>query len=342
MTQDTTKHNDKEGKRNKSSRELENEIGETRSAISDDIKALSDKVSPANLKHEATQALGSATDAAMNKANELTGVVVEKAVEVKDATVEKAKQVRDVAVDKANELKDAAVDTAQHAAQAASETFEEISEETRRAGRAAFRFTADNAIPLGMIGLGAGWLISNIRKDREQYRVPELPTPYRDYPADNAEYYTSMAYSDEAARPRGYTGGNSTGRKVRGAYERVERGVESAGRDAYARVEQGVRSAGQRVRETAGRSKQAVQLQAAKLRDASRDVAERNPMALAVGTLIAGIGVGLLLPTSEREDRLLEPGRQRVRRMVGQARDTAREVGGIARETAQNAADALR
>jgi len=351
MTQETKQEIKTDIKRTKTSRELEAEIGETRSAITEDIRALSDKVSPANLKHEAKDAakdmmnsakdaaVNKATevkDAAVNKASEVKDVVVDKAIEVKDATMDKAREVKDAAIDKATEVKDVAVEKAQQAAQAVSETYDEVSYQTRRVGRAAFRYSAANAIPLSMIGIGAGWLLANARRDRvrdvnwegstdsDTYRLPRTAAGSRDYPADNNEYYTSSAYSDYRQRDRGRD------------REPITSTLSNRSTALKQRAGQKLEDASRTLRDSAQRGKQVISERAVQLRDASRDLAQANPLALAVGTLIAGIGVGLLLPTSEREDRLLEPGRQRVRGLIGQAKETAREVGGIARQTAQD------
>ena len=348
MTQETKTNLNSDTKRTKSSREIEAEIGETRNAITEDIRALSDKVSPSNLKHEAKEAAKDALNTAKDTA-------VSKATEVKDAAVTKATEVKDVVVDKAQEVKEVAVEKAQQAAHAVQDTYDEVSYQTRRAGRAAFRYTADNAIPLGMIGIGAGWLIANARKDKVRdrdwegdlnrepgYRLPRTAAGYGDYPADNSEYYTSSAYSDYRGRDYGR---DNAGRDNAAGRDLATRDYREPGASRTAlkqRAGQKLEDAGRSLRDATQRGKHAIEERAVQLRDASRDLIQSNPLALAVGTLIAGIGVGLLLPTSEREDRLLEPGRQRVRNYIGQARDTAREVGGIARETARDAANVLR
>jgi len=55
----------------------------------------------------------------------------------------------------------------------------------------------------------------------------------------------------------------------------------------------------------------------------------------------ASIGVGLLLPSTARENRWLGPGRAKVRGMFDEARDAARQVGAIAQQTARETVAAV-
>jgi hypothetical protein len=55
---------------------------------------------------------------------------------------------------------------------------------------------------------------------------------------------------------------------------------------------------------------------------------------VALGALALGVGVGLLLPTSEREERLLAPTRQKSERLMGDAREVVTDVVVTAKETA--------
>jgi hypothetical protein len=56
----------------------------------------------------------------------------------------------------------------------------------------------------------------------------------------------------------------------------------------------------------------------------SREVARENSLAMAAISVAAGLGVGLALPRTRREEELLRPAR---RRLLGQARGAAEEVG---------------
>lgn len=354
MTTLEGKDNKLENKRVKSSRELEAEIGETRNAITEDIKAIGDKVSPAALKQEAKQAWTGVKEDTAQRVTEAKDAVIEKAVEVKDAAVEKAVEVRDVAVEKAQQVRDVAVEKASEAADAIAETAAEAGDITRRASQAAWIFAVDNAVPLGLISMGAGWLILNNRRQRS-FRAQGYDASWPrdvDYPGvsvegspESTELYSTPSY--EAYRP-GYRTGQPrpVRRDLRPSQSNGQQsdgnGAASAAIRAKDKLQQTVSQAEGKLRASAVRSKDLLQTRARQVAETSRNFAQANPMALALGTLIAGIGVGLLLPSSAREDRLLEPGRRRVRNFIGEARDTTREVSGIVRETAQETAHALR
>lgn len=327
--------NKPDNKRNKSARELEAEIGETRNAITEDIKAIGDKVSPAALKQEAKQAwtgvkedaadrMIEAKDAAIDKVVEVKDVAVEKVVEVRDAVVEKAQQVRDVAVEKAHEAADSIVETAG-----------EASEMAGRASRAAWGFAVKNAVPLSLISLGAGWLIVSNRRQRSMRAQGYDSSSARDvsYPGVGVE---GSRQHTEASRPGSSMVEPQSARRNGGASK-----SNGNGSHTKAKLQQTMSQAEDKLRASALRGKDMLQDRARRVAQSSRSFAQANPLALALGTLIAGVGVGLLLPTTAAEDRLLEPGRRRVRNLISEARDTTREVSGIVRDTAQETAHVL-
>lgn len=306
MTQEN-KSGSAEPKQTKSAREIEADIGQTRNALSEDIKALGDKISPANIKHEAKQALNDA----------------------KDATVEKAGQLKDAAIEKAAELKDVAVDKAQQAAEVASEAIDDVSREARRAGEALSNFAAGNAVPLALIAIGAGWLFAN----RGRPRV---------YSGDD-ELEDDVIYDARSTRR-----GPRTNGPKRGALKRAGDNVKEARSRASSKLEAGYEAAGETIEQAehalargVNRGRDIVTDSVSRARQATSDFAHENPLAVAFGSLLAGVGVGLLLPTSAGENRLLAPGRARIRRLVGDARETAREVGSAARSTARDTVSAL-
>lgn len=317
--------NKSDPKTKKSPREIEAEIGETRKAITDDIKALGDKVSPANLKHEAKNALNDVKDAATDKISQ----AADKAVEVKDVALDKAAELKDVALQKAEQLKDATVEKTQEVAEAASETFAEVSEQTRRAGREAWRFTRENAVPLTLIGLGAGLMIANQRR-QSALRRPEYPAfDYQqdelNYPSDNLTYYSSEPYAPRRRRL-----------SARGPASAPGERPGNGGANLAKRAGQTLERAEHQLSERASRGRDVVQDALGRARRASVEFAEANPWAVLLGTLAAGVGVGLLLPSTAREDQLLGPSREKLRGMMNDARGTMRQVGRVAKQTAQD------
>jgi hypothetical protein len=305
-----------------SSRELESAIGETRNSISGDIKALSDKVSSANLKEEAKNALNDATDAAVGKVVELKDAAIHKAVEIKDVAVDTAVAVKDAALEKATEVKDTAVETAQRAADIAADAFDELSVQTGRASKVAWSFTTDNAVPLTLIGIGAGWLIANRRgvsrigpgriaqrSDRGTHKSVASASRDGRSTRETKDAHGSATFQGNGAsgvkRRRNETSGQSLHLAETVGHASAEIGqlgtnVASGAQALYEKAGATLGDAQHTLAEGAARGRDVVQQQLRRARTVSRDFAEQNPFALALGTLVAGIGVGLLLPSTAR------------------------------------------
>jgi len=334
---------------NKNPREIEAAISDTRNALADDIKALSDKTSPAHLKQEAKQAIKTAKDNLVDKAVEKTtvakDVVVDRALEIKDIAVEKATEFKDIAVERATEAKDIAVAKASEAADAIAETAEEVATEARDIGRVAWKFTVANAVPLSLIGLGAGLLLSNQRKSKRLSDASWEEDTYLDYPdeypADNLAFATDV---DSPARVRTLASPQRRRRPAPSALRKASTNLRQTSKSAYDKAGQGIESAEHTLVDTAARGRDIVVDTAARGRDlvqdgfrnvsrASREFAAANPLALAFGTLWAGVGVGLLLPSTSREDELLRPARTRIRGALGDARRAAEDVTNVAKDT---------
>lgn len=326
--------------RSKNAAEIEAAIAETRTALSDDVKVLSDVVTPANIKHEVKQVAKQAKDAVYETA-------VDAVVELKDAAVDKATAVKDVVVDKAIELKDATVETAQNAAETVSETVDEISYQARRFGSSAWTFTVANAVPLGLIGVGAGLLLSNQRKTRELpaprpariaaravQREPRYPNPN-----DENEYALGVAYPAGGRSPVNARRGEKKSSELQDAprkLEKLEEGVSHGAHVAYEETGRALETAKRKVSEGAARGRDVIKENWQRAQRVSSNLASDHPLALAFGTVLAGVSIGLLLPSTAREDELLKPSRDRFREVIGQARDAAEDVSQIARETAND------
>jgi hypothetical protein len=329
-----TQENKSETQSSKSPREIEAAIDETRNSLSGDIKALSDKASISNIKQEAKQAAKQAKDNLVEKA-------VDKSVEVKDVVVDKALEIKDIAVEKATEAKDIAISKAQEAGDAVSEAYDEVAYTAQRAGRVAWRFTVANAVPLGLIGIGAGWLISNQRSQTARLAEPDVswddddaldyPDDYG-YPADNLAF----AGTNELSRGRVSSSAARPARRGPSALNKAGKRLRQGTKNVYAKAGQELEQAQHTLADTAAHSRDIVQDRLQRVQTASRDFAAANPLALAFGTLIAGLGVGLLLPSSSREDTLLQPARARIRSVVGTARDVAEDVRNVAKQTAHD------
>jgi len=324
------KDKDKDKESAKSSSEIESEIGETRNAISGDIKALSDKFTPAHIKDQAKDAMGSVKDAAVEQAAEIKDAVVDKAVEVKDAVVEKAVEVKDAATEKIVEAKDAVVEVAQ-----------DVGEQAMRAGSATWRFTKANAIPLALVGVGAGWLIASNRGGRARRLEPGYG-PYRGEAWDeDTDRYSNMT-SPPQRRPaqRAMTSGRAAGNGAKREPAASRMGARA--HDVLEKAEETAQRAENKVIEGATRSAKYVQQKFQVAREATSEFAVANPLLVAMATLAAGIGIGMLLPSTERENKLLAPSRAKFSHLMGDVREAATDVAQIAKDRASDSVQAMR
>jgi ElaB/YqjD/DUF883 family membrane-anchored ribosome-binding protein len=306
----TTQTQNKEKNGSKSAQDIETEIQETRGAISDDIKALSDKFSPTQLKEEAK-------NAAKDAASGMKQAATDKASDMKDAVVGKVAEARDAVADTSGELKQKAVEVKDQAAEklaeakdTAVETIDEAAEQAKRFGSAAMRFTSENAVPLAMMGIGAGMMIKNSRQSSGMRRSYDVRTssmrPYETLPSGRVE---PLPRSQSEPRTRNMK------RKLQDSV--------SHGEDV--------------IRRRTEQSSDYVKERFVRARDATRTFAEENPLALAVATIAAGVGIGLLLPSTQGETRMLGPTREKLDRWVGGAKEAASDVTQKARETVSEA-----
>jgi hypothetical protein len=335
-----------EAQRSKNTSEIEAAIAENRAALSADVKALSDKVSPANVKQEVKHVAKQAKEAAFE-------TVTDTAVELKDAAVQKVSDVADAAMDKAVEIKDATVETAHQAADAIGETLEEVGAQSRRFGKSAWRFTVANAVPLGLIGVGAGLLLSNQRRSgtetpprRALPATQIMPAQRRSAMLDESDYAASAAYPAGGRSPvnggnGGSRGANVATRKAASKLDDVQEGIAHGARVARDETAHALTTTKRTIKNGAVRSRDFVKQNWERTQRASSELATAHPVALSFGAMLAGIGIGLLLPSTAREDELLQPSRDKFRHALGQARDVAEDVTHMAQDTTNQAVAAF-
>lgn len=292
MTQYLPSEHDHPGQatRRKTPEEIAAEISQTRSAISEDIKALGDRLSPENLKQGAKEVL---------------------------------RDAKEEATDMLRTAKD-------HAIESVTETMSELGDRARRAGHVTTDFVSANAVPLTLIGIGAGWLMMTMRHQRSTSGDRIFRSGWQergeDWPED-FDYAESRTHQlAEKARE--------------GAGELRERTVELRDRTTEKlsavreRVKEKASDLGHRAGELSHQARE--RLDAAQHR--SRDFARENPVAVGALAVAAGVGVGLLLPMTRSENRLMGPARDRL---LGEARQTAERVGRTAREAVGDLREAI-
>jgi ElaB/YqjD/DUF883 family membrane-anchored ribosome-binding protein len=294
----------------KSPEQLREEIARTRSALSQDVAALGERLSPENLKESAKDLLHDATDAAKEGAK---GVFRD----AKDAAVESLRHAKDHAID------------------SISETYHEVSERVQSAGSSTALFVSTHAIPLSLVGLGLGWLALSMGHARRQQ--------LREYGGDY----------DYASGAGGYElGGEGMGGRARQA---VHSAREHAG-ELATRATDALSNRGEQLRGRADEMRSQIVHRAADVRRRTvdmghrayegighagaraRDLGSENPLTVGLLVLAAGVGLGMMLPSTRRENRLFGETRDRLAR---DARRTASELGRSVRRGADELREAL-
>jgi len=265
----------------KSPEEIEQEITRTRGHISSDINELGEKLNPDKLRESAKGVLKDAKEEARDLMRE-----------AKESAVESFRNAKDSAI------------------HGVSDTVHELGTRARRAGGATAHFVGENAVPLGLIGVGVAWLTWSLRQSRPPSRRAEGP-----------------GYSFENELDRAWEEKIDRDMSARQSFEEPH-GIRERMRPRVEDLQQRMDEVGQRARDL-GRNASA-RLRGAE-RDA-RDFALDNPLAIGAVAVAAGIGVGLLLPGTTRENELM--GETRTR-MMNDARRTAQRVARTAKDTVQ-------
>lgn len=272
----------------KAAENLQREIEETRSAIGDDLKALGEKLNPEHLKAGALEVVN----------------------EVKEGAKEVLRDAKEAAADSIRHAKDQAVG-------AVSETVGELRDEARRVTRATTEFASSNAVPLALLGIGAGWLMLSLRRQKAQARV--------------------FAWDETRASPR-WTHSN----RRPPAQQREDSYVDSV-RDKVSELGEQTLSKAQEIGETALRVSRDVSADARQQLQRGRQgvatFARENPLAVGAAVVAAGVGVGLLLPATNAENHWMGEARDQLLRdtkeAAGELRQATERVTRTAREAAQ-------
>lgn len=247
---------------------------------------------------------------------------------------------REVAKDRMNEAAHAAKGRVTDAADVARHVPSEIPNVVR-----------SNPIPTGLVLAGCGWLILKaVRQAREsrtgsyrgEFGYDELEGGHLEG-GDRLSYDGGVAYPAEgrASRARERFGElKSSARERAASAKSTARERASAAKSrARERLSQGTSTVKGRANELAGKSKE----QASRVRSRSEDAFSQNPFVFGGLALLSGIGLGMMLPHTQREDRMLGKPRERVieraKHLASEAKDvavhSAKEGVRAARETAK-------
>jgi len=239
--------------------------------------------------------------------------------------------IKEEAKERLSEAKDAGMEKVR-------EVKEQATEAATRTARTGMDFVRDNSIPLAFIGVGLGLLARRSRQTEKEQWPAISPTE---------EWAEESGAGESRAAERVRELGEEGKEKARDVAERArERASElgEQGREMAERARKKASELGERAERRIGTMRDRTRhgLQTAQTR--ARDVSNENPVAVGAAALIAGLGLGLLLPATRRENELMGSLRDRLaregQRTLGEVRravgETAREVRSTVSETAHH------
>lgn len=206
----------------------------------------------------------------------------------------------------------------------ARETVESVRHEARRTTANLADLVRENSLAVAAVGLGATWWfvqrerggpVSGDRMSRYAYTAPDRWS---------GEYGRSggirRRVDDTVHGAREAVSSAATG-----VAERAGAVRERAG-EAAERVQERVRGLSAGARDRASDLGYQAREGARRARTGIEHTLDERPLLLVAGAALLGLTVGLLLPSSEREDELLGPARDRLADRAGETIDRAREV----------------
>ena len=209
-------------------------------------------------------------------------------------------------------------------------------DKAEESGRGLIGTLRDNPIPAAMIAGGIGWLFFNKRREQGGGSESENIAEWDYHGSVGATPGVStVAYEEESIDysrqiPTSSREESGVGARARAAGERVASGARHAGES----VVSGARTAGEKV---ASGTSQAAHTIADRARAGGQRVEqtyEQNPMVLGAVAAAVGLAIGMTLPTTEKESRLMGSKRDEL---MDKARDTISETKEKVRTAAERA-----
>lgn len=179
----------------------------------------------------------------------------------------------------------------------------------------------ENPVPAGLVGIGLAWLFMNQMRNRPTEL--KRPARYTDEFDDEWDEFDADDFDAELPKP-------ASGRVARMKERTAElaENVKEASGEVVERAQHVVGEASDRAREVAGRAKRRARNVAGDVARSSRRQAYRvegyyrdNPMVLGVAALGAGLAVGMGVPRTDVETRLVGEARDELVEKVREAVD---------------------
>lgn len=194
-----------------------------------------------------------------------------------------------------------------------------VGDQARQTGSRLMEFITENPLPAAAVGLGAIWLFT-LRKGGQS----EV----------SGDRMARFAYTGpERREPNGRPG---LGRRLADRADSMRHTVGDAASHAGERAGE----LKERVSERAGELGSAAKERAREAKGGLEEMMRSNPLALAAGAAVLGLALGMLVPESEPERKLMGPARDqladRVQSTAQRVKDSAVEAGREVQETVKD------
>lgn len=287
---------------------------------------------------------------ALEASKEVIGDIAEGAKNLGNTALAAADETKEVLQKASRGVAESIKETKDRALHSVSSAMHQVGPSIRRANRATGSFVAGNAVPISLLGFGAGWLLMSARR---------RPSVSRDEPrmAVNVSASPEMTSPEAKAKPVASNGGarhldegakllEATGERLHDAASEASKEIRHVAEEARHRAREvkeravhQLETARDVVSERTARLKRTAGERLERAKQSTSHLAETNPLALVALSLGAGMSTAMLFPSSKPERRLMGAARDRL---VAEASDTASRVGGVARETARGLRDSFR
>jgi len=316
------------------------EIEQTREAMSETINSISDRLDPDRLSTQAVNAATEVTEQAVQAASEVTEQAVQAATEVTVQVREAAIEVTKFAIDEAKTAVRELADQARSAVRASTVgRIEEMASYTRNTAQAAqtdlVSLVKRNPVPAALAAISLGWLWSH-RSGGSYSTGYSSGSSYSGWDTTTSRYDRNFYGTDSNVY------GTDSGVDVSGQARQAAGQVLNQVQERAGMIQE---KAGQ-LQGQVGQIPQQIPMRAGQVQEQAQgfwQMLEANPIAMgAVGVVVGGI-VGMMLPETEQEHRLLGETRDQV---VGSMQDVAgqtmEKVQSVAKEAASAAAEEVK
>lgn len=313
------------------------QIEQTRGEMSGTIDAIRDKLNPQTLAEQAKETVTGIASDVMDKAKATVHDVVQEAKETLPTLgANVAHQAVSGAVSEAKEAVGSAVSTVRHAAGEAAGTAKE-------AGVTVMDMIRQNPLPAALIGIGVGWLWASQRGHRMAEQRHDRWRSGYSTPYDEGTWHSEGArMADESHASSRLSGAMNSAREtvshVQDGVGRAAGQVQERVSDLAGRVQGSVSDAAERVSDKVGAVGRQAGSYGREWAASCQAMLEERPLAVGAMALGLGAAVGMLVPGTYRENRMMGEARdQLVEKVQDKAQDLAMRAQIVAEEAIDTA-----